>query len=631
MTIVGGGGNDKNNTNNGTQPPPTPPPPTGPFGGKASPSQRPPQFHRNDHHSINHHNHHSHNHHNPPKLYLPSVYRYSCQGMFSVSTDTPGSVGTCRGFRSNLEHMLDFKVSTRQDAIDQFTRQHAHEEEILMESSETPAAAATTTTDPSIGSKSPSEVVDGSQHSDAVKALLDDQQANPALVYRRGQKPKYIKHHQHNNKNKTLALASLSPTLFPSKDDNKENVNAPPDQPQEPQPSPSTSTRNHDTTENATATVVPVPSVDDDNDFFLLEENDTGGILYESWNAYGSTEVECLQLTHVQTGQTEIVAVAPYNHALVSHRHVELDNASTITCVQIGLQQKLMFLLESSTNSTTNSGNNNNKTLEDEEDGDKKGNGKDAWDPFSWFASAPPNFDEEEEEKKKKKKKPLQQPRPLSQQQQQQQAEDGQAESATTRTSWKDRIVPQSWQRVARYAYHWGIRTHAFGQKVGWHMQYNAGWLYDNSHDLAGRTVVMGQRILAFMPKTAQAWSKKVHQLVGSSNNNGNNGGNPASPWFGNGDINGNGDVGDGPTWDNTNNNNKNKNARSPPPPKTAPPEKSIVDDNSNNNNNNNNNKRGPTSTTTAASSQPSSSKPSSPTPSSSSSSKKPDSDSKKP
>lgn len=55
------------------------------------------------------------------RLYQPSIYRYYCRGAFSADSRNVGSTGTCRGLKSRLELLGDMELSTRADALSNFT------------------------------------------------------------------------------------------------------------------------------------------------------------------------------------------------------------------------------------------------------------------------------------------------------------------------------------------------------------------------------------------------------------------------------------------------------------------------------------------------------------------------------
>jgi hypothetical protein len=78
--------------------------------------------------------HSSNNNSNSPQLYHPSVFRYTCRGKLSLNSDLLGSAGTCRGIQSHLEHVDNWTLVTREEAIQVFSQQAA---------SPTAAAAAT--------------------------------------------------------------------------------------------------------------------------------------------------------------------------------------------------------------------------------------------------------------------------------------------------------------------------------------------------------------------------------------------------------------------------------------------------------------------------------------------------------
>jgi len=57
-------------------------------------------------------------HHSP--LYRPSIYSYVCRGSYNV-TSAVQNAGTCTGLRSRLELLSDMEVSTRDQAVQDFT------------------------------------------------------------------------------------------------------------------------------------------------------------------------------------------------------------------------------------------------------------------------------------------------------------------------------------------------------------------------------------------------------------------------------------------------------------------------------------------------------------------------------
>ncbi|EEC51254.1 predicted protein [Phaeodactylum tricornutum CCAP 1055/1] len=54
-------------------------------------------------------------------LYHPSIYRFYCRGAYFAHSKDKGSQGTCRGIKSRLELLSDMEMSTRADAIKNFT------------------------------------------------------------------------------------------------------------------------------------------------------------------------------------------------------------------------------------------------------------------------------------------------------------------------------------------------------------------------------------------------------------------------------------------------------------------------------------------------------------------------------
>ena len=475
-------------------------------------------------------------------LYLPSVYRYSCQGMFSVSTDTPGSVGTCHGLRSNLEHVLDMNISSRHEALDSFTSQQLQqssnggggdeEEEMLVSQSQPQDNQGNDSS-----TRTTTRTSEEQQHSDAVWTILEDKQVNPALIYRRHRPHSKLPNNKNNDK-KQQSTHDLTAVEAATTDKNNKN----------------------------------------EYDYIMEEDEDAelqldkSLIVHESWQAYGSTEIECLQLTNVETGNTDIVAVAPYNHALVSNRQVELhdDNNTHVTCVQIGLQQKIMFVLESST-TTTGSHNNNDKDnnttnkdphateLGNKNQNDNNNNNKNdqekkslGWNPFDMALSS--SLDDKNNKKK------------------------------------------NSLQQVYDNGTIWGKHTIGFGTKILSHIQWNGIWLYEHSYEWAEHTIVTGQRIVQFMPPTAKLLYQKCisiyhnHSFSSSSSSppilpqstpsTSTNHPHPHHPWNKNKKTNHNSNS--------NNNNNKDHPGEGDGPQQQQQQSKSS---NNNMNNNNNNNK----------------------------------------
>ena len=286
-------------------------------------------------------------------MYLPAVYRYSCLGGFSASSLQHGSTGSCRGFRSNLEHLLDMNPSTRTEAITNFTGEGIDVEDDV--------------------------------------GLIEDGRPNPALIY-------------------------------PRADDEKSQ-----------------------------------PAVVDDD----------AKTLRESWSAFGSTEVECLQLTDLKTGKTEIVAVSPYNAAIVSSRKIEMKDR-TVSSTEFGIgPYKMQFLIESGV------------VREDLEDQPALQKQKD---------------DQTVKEKKKK----------LSSE-----------EEEEIGTAFAPITSENAQKFYASSAVFIG-KMYNFSQKMVDKMQSNATWLYGNlQDDFPSRTVASGRRIIDQMPKTAALFTKVIKQICG--------------------------------------------------------------------------------------------------------------------
>mmetsp|Transcript_15879 Transcript_15879/g.24050 ORF Transcript_15879/g.24050 Transcript_15879/m.24050 type:complete len:329 (+) Transcript_15879:41-1027(+) len=53
-------------------------------------------------------------------LYHPSIFRYRCRGIFSATSDEPGSNGICWGIQSKLKHVRDLPRSTEKESVNAF-------------------------------------------------------------------------------------------------------------------------------------------------------------------------------------------------------------------------------------------------------------------------------------------------------------------------------------------------------------------------------------------------------------------------------------------------------------------------------------------------------------------------------
>lgn len=292
------------------------------------------------------------------RMYLPAVYRYSCQGAFSASSLERGSTGNCKGIRSKMEHLLDMNPSTRTQAISSFTGG------------------------------------DGVDTGDEI-GLIEDNRPNPALIYPR--------------------------MPFPLNQSHKKVTD---------------------------------------------EEEDTK-VLRETWTAFGSTEVECLQLTDLKSGHTEIVAVSPYNAAIVSSRKIEMRDRS-VSSTEFGIgPYKMQFLIESG-------------VVRDDLEED-----------FRF---------EKQDQKEKNEKKPTHPSIDPAEQQ----------ENSITPINMDsvDKLYASSSVFLGKMV--------TFSGKVVDKMQSNAQWLYGNlSDDFASRTVASGKRIIHQMPKTATLLTKVIKQVFG--------------------------------------------------------------------------------------------------------------------
>lgn len=202
--------------------------------------------------------------------------------------------------------------------------------------------------------------------------------------------------------------------------------------------------------------------------------DDGNRILRESWSAFGSTEVECLQLTDLKTGRTEIAAVSPYNAAIVSSRKIEMKDR-TVSSTEFGIgPYKMQFLIESGV------------APEDLDDSP---------------ALQRQNKDKSVEEEKKKKST---------------------LEDEDEMTDPSTSIVPTTFENAKEFYASSGVffgKMYTFSLKMVDKMQSNATWLYGNlQDDFPARTVASGRRIIDQMPKTAALFTKVVKQICGYDN-----------------------------------------------------------------------------------------------------------------
>jgi hypothetical protein len=231
----------------------------------------------------------------PPqrKLYVPSIYSYTCRGKFAASSlsangTKSGGVaggsggGTCRGIKSQLELLesgADQQLQlTRAQALERFTTMAADVD--MYEYREEG------------GINRPNH---GDNHTSNHDLQPQTQSVllSPALIFR----PDLVQG-GHNTGNSVVADAKKS--------------NAP------------------STTETATTAAASTNAVVTD---LLLEEE---LIVRQDWTCYGSTEVEYMVLKDVATGDSHICAVAPRNTGL-SIREIETSDAiRTLTRLGLG-------------------------------------------------------------------------------------------------------------------------------------------------------------------------------------------------------------------------------------------------------------------------------------------------------
>jgi hypothetical protein len=290
------------------------------------------------------------------RMYLPAVYRYSCQGAFAASSLEVGSPGNCRGFRSRMEHLVDMNPSTRAEALTNFTGDAV-----------------------SVGDE---------------VSLIEDGRPNPALLYPAARAPS----------------EDPAGVAWTSGSGSKANNN---------------------------------------------------NVLQESWSAFGSTEVECLQLTDLKSGQTSIVAVSPYNSAIVSSRKIQFPER-TVSSTELGIgPYKMQFLIESGVTRGESRSHEEHDHAED----------------LSRTAAA----------------QDLAAPAPAQ---------------VTSTTETAQQLYQSSGVFLGK--------MHVFSGKIIGKMQANGEWLYGNlKDDFPARTVASGRRIVDQMPKTAAIFSKVVKQIFG--------------------------------------------------------------------------------------------------------------------
>ena len=228
---------------------------------------------------------------------------------------------------------------------------------------------------------------------------------------------------------------------------------------------------------------VPLPSADKNNSTTTMTtttplpvvEDEESKILKETWTAFGSTEVEVLQLTDLKTGKTEIVAVSPYNAAVVSSRKIEMKDR-TVSSTELGIgPYKMQFLIESGV------------VREDLED------------------MPPPALEDmrKEEEAQRKEKK---------------NNKSGQADNNEVPYDPSTAIIPtfESAQQFYASSTVFFGKMYNFSGKIVDKMGSNFNWISHNlQDDFASRTAASGRRILEQMPKSAALLNKVIKQMFG--------------------------------------------------------------------------------------------------------------------
>lgn len=301
---------------------------------------------------------------------------------------------------------------------------------------------------------------------DEAVQLLDGRQPNPALVYRKNKKQK-----EQELREKALALARKREQEDLERKQTKGKANENDSSNVDVQTAPLT---------KGLVKVKPSKAELDE-----VDENELYDpkFIREAWSAYGSTEVELLQLTDQRDGSTEIVAVAPYNHALVSYRKLEYEEKRAFS-VQIGFHQKFMFTVED-----------HHGALDDEEEeavGTKRQQQlRDNDSPVN--KTLYPNSQHQSER--------------ASEQQ-------GTKDDSTSNAETNPRDN-RMWDSFIS-TYQFGVKTAAFSAKILQAMETNAGWLYNNlKDDFVSRTIQSGKRTVEYMPKAANMMSKVVKQMLG--------------------------------------------------------------------------------------------------------------------
>jgi hypothetical protein len=318
----------------------------------------------------------------PPALYLPAVYRYTCRGIFTATSEERGSAGHCQGIRSSIEHVIDMDIMTRDEALKSFIN-------------------------------ADSSIVQGE---DDVGLAIEDGRAHSALIY------PLAKNNSKNKKNPSSSQGNIV------KDD--ELID-----------------------EEDRIVVEPVGGASD-----LIQVDNK--IEHDSWSAFGSTEVECLQLTDVKNGSTEIVALAPYNAALVSTRKIVMDDRS-INSMEIGLgPYKMQFVVES--------------IHVGEVDNHES------------------NHDREQEKH---------------------------SESSVAAATPQQQQLIESVRHYLDQGHEFNGRMYDFSLKMVDQMYHQTVWLKNNlQDDFFARTVASGKRIIDEMPRTVSIFGKAFRSLFGTDN-----------------------------------------------------------------------------------------------------------------
>lgn len=336
-----------------------------------------------------------------PKLYTASIYNYPCFGRYSASSESPQfkPEGICKGVQGRLELLYeDQEKLTRAEALKRFTTMTAD----FLEDDYGPG-----------GDLSDAELAE------QAKAVL----LPPVLIYP-------LRDNDNNNnegKEETGGSSELDDNNEGKSDNQRPGIFHP--------------------GRHSSSSLLSLADKLPDEDLIAREE----------WTCYGSTDIEYLVLSDVDTKVSKIVAVAPRTTG-VSFRTIQTDDSiRKITRVGLGILDIV---------------HDNNSILVEEDEEDH-----------------PPH---EEEDK-----------------------------AAVHSAGTMEEVLPRPQMDTLYSAQQSLKRTYEFSKKTAEHAKFNVEWLVSNLRDdFPARTYTAGQKIVAQLPKTVDLtldiMTKLVRRLIGN-------------------------------------------------------------------------------------------------------------------